>query len=268
MPELPDVEVMRRYLESTALHKKIEDLEIRAEILVAGEDSNKVEDLKAQTMGHSFESTRRHGKWLFAMLDEEGEKSFVFHFGMTGGLKYFKNLEDEPDYTRALFHFDNGYQLAYISQRKLGELKVIDSIERFIKEKDLGPDALDQDFDLEAFKKATEGRHAMVKTTLMDQETMAGIGNVYSDEILFQAGIYPRKKIDELDEGEIETLYQAMKGVLETAIEHQADPERFPEDYITPHRHEDGHCPKCGAALEKVQVGSRHAYYCPKRQEK
>jgi formamidopyrimidine-DNA glycosylase len=108
----------------------------------------------------------------------------------------------------------------------------------------------------------------MIKTTLMDQSIMAGIGNVYSDEILFQAGIYPRRKINELDENEIETLFHTMKDVLKTAIEHQANPDQFPEDYITAHRHEGGHCPKCGATLEKVQVGSRHAYYCPNRQGK
>ena len=185
MPELPDVEVMRRYLESTALHKKIKDLEIKADILVPSEntsDEKAVEELKTQTVGRSFESTRRHGKWLFAALDGKGGQSFVFHFGMTGGLKYFKDMEDEPDYTRALFTFDNGYQLAYFSQRKLGELEVIDSVDQFIKDKDLGPDALDPDFDLDAFKEAVEGRRAMVKTTLMDQEIKAGIRNVYSDE--------------------------------------------------------------------------------------
>jgi formamidopyrimidine-DNA glycosylase len=221
--------------------------------------------LKEQTVGRSFESTRRHGKWLFARLDGEDERFFVFHFGMTSGLKYFMDIKDEPDYTRALFHFANGYQLAYTSQRKLGELEVIDSVEGFIEEKELGPAALDPDFDLDSFKEAVASRRAMAKTTLMDQAIIAGIGNVYSDEILFQAGIHPRTKINELDEDEIETLFQTMKDVLKTAIEHQAQPDQFPEDYITAHRHEGGHCPRCGAGLEKVKVGSRHAYYCPNR---
>lgn len=267
MPELPDVEIMRDYLESSSLHKKIEDLEIRAKILVPGEDANKVEDLKLQMVEHSFESTRRHGKWLFAKLDGKADKFFVFHFGMTGSLQYFKDEDDEPDYTRALFHFANGYQLAYISQRELGELEVIDSVEGFIKEKGLGSDALDPDFDLDAFEKAVEGRYAMVKTTLMDQSIMAGIGNVYSDEILYQAGIHPRTKINELDEGELESLFHAMKDVLNKAIDCQAQPEKLPKSYIIPHRHKDGHCPKCGEVLKKVRVGNRKAYYCPNRQK-
>lgn len=271
MPELPDVETMRRYLQSTALHKKIEGLEIREEILIPDEKESKsdyMEKLKEAVVGRSFQSTRRHGKWLFASLDEKGEKAFVFHFGMTSGIRYFKDMDDEPEYTQALFDFDNGFHLAYYSQRKLGELEVIDSVDQFIDEKDLGPDALDPDFDLEAFKAAVAGRRAMAKTTLMDQETMAGIGNVYSDEILFQAGIHPRTKINQLDEDQIEKLFHTMKEVLEMAIEHQAQPDQFPEEFITPHRHEDGHCPKCGTALEKVKVGSRHAYFCPNRQGK
>ena len=85
MPELPDVETMRRYLQSTALHKRIEDLEIKADILIPSEDRSDekaVKQLKTQTVGHSFVSTRRHGKWLFAELNDNSDKSFVFHFGM------------------------------------------------------------------------------------------------------------------------------------------------------------------------------------------
>ena len=101
----------------------------------------------------------------------------------------------------------------------------------------------------------------------MDQVVMAGIGNVYSDEILYQAGIHPRTKTNELDEGKLERLFHCMKDVLQKAIDCQAQPDKFPKTYITPHRHEDGHCPRCGAELEKVQVGSRHAHYCPNQQK-
>jgi formamidopyrimidine-DNA glycosylase len=262
---------MRRFLQSTALHKTVEDVEIKAARLVPDEETNEdptEKEFKKDIVGHSFASTRRHGKWLFVALEGEGNRSIVFHFGMTGGLKYFKDMDDEPEYARVLFHFENGYQLAYLSKRKLGELEVISSVDKFIKEKDLGPDALDPDFDLAAFKKAVADRHAMVKTTLMDQEIMAGIGNVYSDEILYKAGIYPRTEIDTLDEDELTELFHTMKKVLKTAIKYDAKPDQFPDSYLTPHRHEGGHCPKCDAELKRVQVGSRHAYYCPNRQKK
>jgi formamidopyrimidine-DNA glycosylase len=271
MPELPDVETMRRYLQSTSLHQTIEDVEVHAAGVVASEQGSEaiaVEALKERISGRSFASTRRHGKWMFVALDDDSDDFLVLHFGMTGGLKYFKDIKDEPQYDRVLFRFANGYQLAYLSQRKLGEVEVIDDVEQFINGKGLGPDALDPDFDLAAFKETVKGRRAMVKSILMDQGTIAGIGNVYSDDILFQAGIHPRTNINKLDEQELEELFHTMKDVLQKAIEYQAEPEQFPESFIGPHRHPGGKCPICGAELERVQVGGRHAYYCPNRQQK
>ena len=102
----------------------------------------------------------------------------------------------------------------------------------------------------------------------MDQSKMAGMGNVYSDEILFQAGINPRIQFSTLDEDTIERLYHTMKEVLKTAIERQAVPEDLPNSYIIPHRHRDGVCPKGGRPLERVKVSGRTAYYCPHHQGK
>jgi len=271
MPELPDVETMRQYLQATSLHQKITDIEVHDADVVPVEDASQeaaLQELKEELVGCSFDSTRRHGKWMFVALDDDRDSFLVLHFGMTGGLKYFKNMEEEPEYDRVLFRFDSGYQLAYLSQRKLGEVEVIDDLEQFIAERGLGPDALDPDFDLAAFKETVEGRRAMVKSILMDQDTIAGIGNVYSDEILFEAGIYPRTKINKLDEETLEELFHTMKDVLQQAIEYQAEPEQFPESFVGPHRHKGGKCPICGAELERVQVGSRHAYYCPNRQRR
>jgi len=85
---------------------------------------------------------------------------------------------------------------------------------------------------------------------------------------LFQAGVHPRTKISELDQEAIETLFHAMKDVLREAIEHQAQPERLPDAFIVPHRHDEGRCPRCGAALETVRVSSRTSYFCPNCQPK
>jgi len=271
MPELPDVETMRRYLQSTALHQEMADVEVHATTVLPSEegiDQTRVRELQDGLTGRSFASTRRHGKWMFVALNEDSDEFLVLHFGMTGGLKYFKDAEEELEYDRVLFRFTNGYQLAYLSMRKLGEVALIDDVERFVDEKGLGPDVLDSNFDLAAFKEVVAGRRAMVKSVLMDQDTMAGIGNVYSDEILFHAGVHPRTKFNHLEEDTLEELFHTMKDVLQKAIEYQAQPERFPESFMTPHRHRGGVCPMCGAELERVQIGSRHAYYCPNRQQK
>ncbi|MFW6135429.1 MAG: Fpg/Nei family DNA glycosylase [Chloroflexota bacterium] len=271
LPELPDVETMRRYLQATSLHQEIADVEVHAPGVLPSDELSEqaaVQKLKEKLIARSFEATRRHGKWMFVALNDYSDHHLVLHFGMTGGLKYFKDVNEELDYDRVLFRFANGYQLAYLSQRKLGAVDVIDDVDRFIDRKGLGPDALDPAFDLPAFKQAVEGRRAMAKSVLMDQSTVAGIGNVYSDEILFQAGIHPRTKISKLDEETLESLFRTIKDVLQTAVEAQGRPEQFPDSFIGPHRYEGGTCPLCGTHLERVQVGSRYAYYCPNRQQR
>lgn len=259
MPELPDVEVLRRYLDATSLHKEIEEVEVFSRQVL--EDIS-AENLKAALLGRTFESTRRHGKWTFVALDDGGW--LVLHFGMTGNLKYFKGMEKEPDHDRLLIGFANGFHLAYDSQRKLGEVELIDQVEEFIEARDLGPDVLD--LDLHTFKELLNGRRGMIKSALMDQGLMAGMGNVYSDEILFQAGIHPRTEVNQLADETLQELFHAMRGVLRTAIEHQAKPDQFPESYITRYRGQDGDCPKCGGELEQMDVSGRTAYFCPNHQ--
>jgi formamidopyrimidine-DNA glycosylase len=261
MPELPDVEVLRRYLQSTALHHEITDVDLRAEALL---EETQPERLSGALVGQQFESTRRHGKYLFVALD--GGDWLVLHFGMTGDLKYFKDPDQDPEYDRLLLQFANGYHLAYIAPRKLGEADVIDKPEDLIQDRGLGPDVKDPDFTLETFKQLLGSRRGMIKTALMDQQLMAGIGNVYSDEILFQARIHPRTKVKDLDGQKLEELYQTMNGVLDTAIDCQAIPGRLPDSYLTPQHHQGGVCPLCGETVQRVKVGGRSAYYCPNRQ--
>jgi formamidopyrimidine-DNA glycosylase len=140
-------------------------------------------------------------------------------------------------------------------------MRLLEDVDAFIHEKDLGPDALSVSF--EDFRDIIGGKHAMIKSTLMRQDTLAGIGNVYSDEILFQAGVHPRKKIDELDQGQLRNIYDKMMQILHTVIEHDAEPDQFPDDYLTPHRDEGVACPRCGGKVEKVDVSGRSGYYCP-----
>jgi formamidopyrimidine-DNA glycosylase len=260
MPELPDVETLRRYFDATALHQEIGDVAVRSGQVLEQTARRTLEGLS----GRSFEGTRRHGKYMFAGVDS-GDW-LVLHFGMTGDLKYFKDMQKDPEHDRLLFSFTNGYHLAYVSQRKLGEVRLIGDVDRFIEAKDLGPDAMSDGLDLGTFKDLMGSKRGMVKSALMDQHTIAGIGNVYSDEILFQTGIHPRLQLGDLDEAGLETLYREMKQVLQVAIDRQAQPEELPEDYLLPHRDPDGRCPRCGRPLEQVQVSSRTGYYCPNRQ--
>lgn len=264
MPELPDVETFRRYLNRTALHKKISDVEISRARILKGISQKK---LKKELSGRSMESTDRHGKWMFANLDDG--RILVLHFGMTGFLKYFKNPEGDTEHDRMLLSFKNGYHLAYDSQRLLGEVRLIDDAGKFVSDHDLGPDALDGISDFGTFREILENTRGMAKSALMNQGNVAGIGNVYSDEILFQARIHPKAEISKLDESSMKKLYRAMKRVLKKAIEKKVDPDDFPTSWLIPYRNEGKKCPgKCKGEVKKISVSGRNGYYCPGCQKK
>lgn len=259
MPELPDVEIFKRYLESTSLHQDIERVDISSPELLEGVSARRLQNT---LRGNQLQSAHRHGKYLFAQLDQEGW--LILHFGMTGFLSYFRNPEQRPSHVRLALRFSNGFTLAYDCQRKLGEIGLTQTVHQFVRERELGPDPLDAEFDLKAFRHAMAGTRAAVKSALMDQKRVAGIGNIYSDEILFQAGIQPAVKVRDLSGKDIESLYNQMtRTVLPAAIEAGADPERLPSSFVIPHRHDQGVCPRCGRPLEKRKIAGRTAYFCP-----
>src|SRR5215207_5968721 len=188
MPELPDVEAFKRYMDATSLHQKIRFVGVRSEKIL-GDFSART--LQSTLKGRTFESTRRHGKNLFAGLDGGGW--MLMHFGMTGRLTYFKDPDEEPLHSRLLFAFDNDNHLAFVCQRMFGKVDLIEDPEEFAREKGLGPDALDLDGG--SFRERLNGTRGGVKATLMNQKILAGIGNIYSDEILFQARLHPRTSV-------------------------------------------------------------------------
>ena len=261
MPKLPDVECYKRYLDATSLHQAIDHVRVDQPGILEGTSP---QALGRQLKGRRFEHTRRHGKYLF--VDLSGDGWLVLHFGMTGDLRYFRNPEDVPEYTDLLFVFDNGFHLAYIAPRKLGLVTVVDKMAAFVRDKQLGPDALTLDY--KRFRELAVSWRGGVKSWLMDQQSIAGIGNIYSDEILFQSGIHPRRAVKGLSETEIKNLYKNMREVLHTAIQAQADPKRMPAAWLQPQREVDGRCPRCGGPIETVSAAGRRAYFCPHCQPK
>lgn len=258
MPELPDVEVFRRYLASTSLHQCIKTVQVESNKILGNVSAKK---LRMVLKDHEFESTVRHGKFLFVHLSSC--RWLALHFGMTGYLRYFKEVDRKPAHDRLVLGFVNGFHLGYYSQRLLGSVQLVDHPNSLIETKRLGPDALDRNLDLAAFKDVLSTRRGMVKPTLMNQQIIAGIGNIYADEILFHAQIHPAKKVSDLNAGILESLFRSMRAVLHKAIECGADVARFPRTYLTPHRHPGGQCPRCGTSLERIKIANRSAYFCP-----
>jgi formamidopyrimidine-DNA glycosylase len=149
--------------------------------------------------------------------------------------------------------------------RRLGRVHLLDTPDAFIDENDLGPDALALDVD--AFADRLAGRHGLIKSALMDQSLVAGLGNLYTDEVLFQAGLHPRTPVAALDDEARRALFEALQDVLTIAIACQADPEQLPADrFLLPHRQGDKKDPYSGADLKTVTVAGRTGYYSPVRQ--
>lgn len=260
VPELPDVEVFRRYLNSTALHQEITGVDVEGTRVLNGVTPA---SLSRSLKGRSIESTSRHGKYLLAELDSG--RALVLHFGMTGRLEYYKDGEP-PKHARVVLEFKNGYRLAYVCQRKLGKVSLTRGREALAEERGLGPDAME--VSRGEFLERVGSKKGSVKAVLMDQSAVAGVGNIYADEVLFQAGVDPRTKVGDLVEVDLRKIYSKMKEVLKVAIKSRVDPERFPGSYLLPQRGAGGKCPGCSGELEKIRVSGRATYLCPKCQRR
>lgn len=259
MPELPDVECFRRYFNTTSLRQRISRVQVEEPAMLF---ETSPQGLGRALKDRAFQSTERCGKYLLANTDNG--RWLALHFGMTGSLKYFRKGADTPDHTRLLIEFENDYRLAFMDQRKLGRIALAESPEQWAEARELGEDALD--ISEKQFLQMAEERRGQVKSWLMDQHSLAGIGNIYSDEILFQAGLHPKESLQDLDEDKRKELYRMMRSVLKKAIERKAEPEKMPDDFLLPHRSKGGRCPSCDTALESITAAGRTAWYCPRCQ--
>ncbi len=261
MPELPDVEVFRRRVGAQGLGRRIEAVDVRDHKRLHHVSAARLE---RELRGHAFDAVRRHGKVLFLRIGGNSHQ-LVLHFGMTGAVAFYDDPDNEPAHARFVLGFDDGGRFAFDNQRRFGWIELADDIEGYLAAKGIGPDALA--FDADDLQALLAGRRGMIKPALMDQETIAGIGNVYSDEILFQAGVRPDRRVADLTTQEIGTIHCQLQRVLETAIEHDAAPAHMPRTWITPHRGGDDPCPRCGGKLKTRRVSGRSAWFCPQCQQ-
>lgn len=258
MPELPDVEVYRQYCNRTILNKKIKTVSLPVKRIL---DSSK-STIRRHLKENKLVNTDRHGKHLFLKIGDEF--NLMLHFGMTGDVEYFKNKKNKPKHTAMLLGFENGHFFSFINIRKLGKIKIVKNINEFVKEKQLGPDALS--IKKKKFIELLSEKRGFVKSALMNQKSIAGVGNIYADEILFHAGVHPKKKLSQISERKLLELYERMLSVLNTAIESKAQPEQMPKKYLLRERKPNAECGICGGKIKKTELSGRPVYYCSKHQ--
>ncbi len=264
MPELPEVETFKKYFDYTSLHQKITGVTCKSASLIK---KATCKDVKKELTGKSFTSAQRKGKFLIADIKGSTYK-LIFHFGMTGSLAYGKkdNLDaKEKKYAQFIVSFPKDYELLWIDKRKFGKIYLVKNVDEVKTLAKMGPDALK--LTKQQFLKLLKDKESKnVKAFLMDQEDIGGIGNNYSNEILFQAGIYPHNKIKKLNKKERENLYDVMKKVLKKAISLKptgdSSYDKFPNSWLLSHK-KDMKCPNNPKhKLTKSTIAGRSAIYC------
>lgn len=278
MPELPEVEAFRYYLIHKCSHKKIVAITVHAKSLIKKPTAS---IFKKNLVGKKITQAKRVGKYLVVSIDGSDEK-LVFHFGLTGALMYQKKNLKPVRFAQVLFEFADHSELFFTDPRKFGKIWLVDDVAKIKSIKDLGPDALDLS-QADFVKLLAASKSKNIKAWFMDQSAIAGVGNEYSDEILFQSGVSPKRTIKTLSKEEAVRLYKKMKYVLKYAVQlrrkqimDKYSPELFlgtekhdfKKSFLQAHRHFDNKCPKNPEhTLKKITVAGRTAYFCPEDQK-
>jgi formamidopyrimidine-DNA glycosylase len=262
MPELPEVESVRRQLEPELSGRRVEDVWWDPHPNVERQFLG-VELLAGRTIG----GVGRRGKFLISPLDEGLE--LIMHLGMTGAFRW----EYSDPYVRARLWLDDGRELAFRDPRRFGRLSVVHAGDyaRIPTLSTLGPEPLSNDFDPDAFAATLARTSAPIKPYLLSQRPVAGVGNIYADEALWRARIHPKsRRVGRLRAIE---LHEAIRNVLAEAIEREGTTFRDYQmvngesgrnaSFLVAYGRSGQPCPRCGTAMRRIELGGRGTTYCP-----
>jgi formamidopyrimidine-DNA glycosylase len=274
MPELPEVETIRKELGELAQGKEIREVIVLESTPLKGVSSSQFcEVLK----GRVVKEVRRRGKIL---LFKAPPYFLLVHLKLTGRLLYYgKNLKSFPPFTQVAFRFSSGESLIFTDRRKFGYIKLVgeDELSWTPEIANLGPEPLEKDFTFESFLKAlSKKRRGKIKTILMEQKVISGLGNIYASEVLFFAGVRPEREVSTLSQEELKRVYKGIKKILAEAIFKKGS---SVDDYVdvfgkkgnyVPYLKVYGRgskpCYRCETPIEVVKLGGRGTYFCPKCQ--
>jgi formamidopyrimidine-DNA glycosylase len=276
VPELGEVEVSRRLAERIGLGKRIADVVCENDpIVFCGQAP---EAIVASLTGRRLVATHRKGKYFWFALDARPWP--LFHLGMTGAIKSpgvlplalkahpNPNLEWPPNFTKLNLVFEDGQELAFTDARRLGRVRMLHDPGTEAPVSELGPDAHEERPSLSDFEARLVERSRGLKALLLDQSFFSGIGNWMADEILFQAGLDPRRRSDGLLPAEQEHLYQALAMVTDTSVNLSADAARFPKEWLFHVRWGRNATARTsvGEQVEFLRIGGRSTAWVPSRQ--
>lgn len=255
MPSLPELEVDRLEFSQRLLGKRVQGIQA----LDYRDVRVDTEALLGAIRDQPCTSVERYGKWLYLGYESQSAQ-LIFHLGLTGKLALIQPDDKLPRSSAMTIDFEDNLRLVLSDPRHLGRV-YWRLFEELKNEKSLGPDLLDIDEDY--FMSAVAAKRRAVRDVIMDQKIVAGIGGKYADEVLWRVKIHPNTKCDHIPRPALADLFAAIMDVTRTAIKLGADPTRFPNSWLIPHRHTDKRCPRCGSELTARKLGGSETYYCP-----
>ncbi|CAJ1185232.1 Formamidopyrimidine-DNA glycosylase [Companilactobacillus paralimentarius] len=272
MPEMPEVETVRRSLIAQVKGRKITHVEIRYPDLITGDVDQFVEFVTGATIS----DVGRRAKFLLIHLDNG--YTIISHLRMEGKYRISADPSAIDKHSHAIFTLDNGQKMIYNDVRKFGRMQLwnTDELSENKSLKKLGPEPLSTEFTFQNLKPRVMRHHKDIKTVLLDQSVMSGLGNIYVDEVLWQVKLHPETPANHLSDEDIQKIIEASNQEMDKGIAAGGSSIRTYVD-ATGHKgnmqnnlkvygKEGTPCPRCGTEIVKIKVGGRGTHFCPKCQ--
>lgn len=266
MPELPEVETVRTVLNSKLTGLEIEDIDVRYAPIVG----NDIEEFKKKLLHRRITDIRRLGKYLIFVLDEG---NLISHLRMEGKYFYVPKNSMDNKHIHVIFYLSDGYMLCYQDVRKFGRMLYKENEELYTTKplSEVGIDPiLSKEIEISGIYDKIKRKNIPIKTVLLDQSVLCGLGNIYVDEVLYQAHILPLRISNTLTYEEVEEIVGASVRILSRAIEYKGTTirsytsalgvEGSYQQFLMVHTKKE--CPCCNTAIAKIKVGGRGTYYC------
>jgi len=270
MPELPEVETVRRSVEPLVLGRTIVAVRLEQFFRVIGDDT--VSTLSAKVVNRSIVAVSRRGKYLYLLLDDG--TAIQIHLRMTGRLVLTPREEPPVRFQHLTFELDNGTDLRFADQRKFGRVLHVPAVAMQELHERLGPEPLAQSFSANRLAKRLERRMGRLKPVLLDQSVIGGLGNIYVDEALFVARLHPCRIAGELTPREIQRLHRAIRHVLRQGLANNGTTVSTFQDATGAEGTNAQHlrvygrgtiglpCVRCGRPISRIVVGGRGTHIC------
>ncbi|MEO1413137.1 MAG: DNA-formamidopyrimidine glycosylase family protein [Bacteroidota bacterium] len=259
MPELPEVHAFHQYFKQHALNRPIQKVTVADDKIIRNLSSR---SFQRRLKGRTFVDSFRRGKYLFGELDNGHH--VLLHFGMTGDLIYYTQAADKPKFERFAFVFGPQQTLAFDCPRKFARILYLDDVEDYIRETKLGPDALE--ISEERFLELMGQRKVTIKGFLLNQHLLAGVGNLYADEVCYQCRVHPASTVAKLPPRKRRQIFAKLREILNFAVERTVYYKDYPDNWFWEWRKE-GEIGKGGNPVLRAKVAGRTTYYVDRWQK-